>query len=268
MNYFQFHIGDYSAATAHLSLLEDAIYSRLLRRYYTDEKPIPADLAAASRLVGARSEEEREAVRVVLGEFFKLTDDGWRNSRADREIDAYHRMKKGGANGASKRWAKGGDGEAMPTPCPPHTPPQANPNANHEPVTINQEPAKKEQGARATRLPQDWQPSPDDLAWARANRPEIDALAEVDKFRDYWTAKSRDAAKLDWSATWRNWIRNSHAPPRRGTPNAAPSKQMQALENILGVTRENNDPARLVLDLDSSGFGADLRQLPPRLPGC
>lgn len=126
---------------------------------------------------------------------------------------------------------------------------------------------KKEQGARATRLPQDWQPSPDDLAWARANRPELDALAEADKFRDYWTAKNRDAAKLDWPATWRNWIRNSHAPPRRGTPPAAPSKQMQALENILGVNRENNDPARVVLDLNPSGFGADVRQLPSRLPG-
>ena len=262
MNYFQFHIGDYSAATAHLSLLEDAIYGRLLRRYYTDEKPIPADLSAASRLVGARSEEEREAVRVVLAEFFKLTEDGWRNSRADREIDAYHRMKKGGANGASKRWAKGGDGEAMPTPCPPHR--QA--NANQEPVTINQEPAKKEQGARATRLPQDWQPSPDELAWARANRPELDALAEADKFRDYWTAKNRDAAKLDWPATWRNWIRNSHAPPRRGTPNAAPSKQMQGLANILGLTHENDDSARLVLDLNPTGFGADVRQLPSGFP--
>lgn len=128
---------------------------------------------------------------------------------------------------------------------------------------------KKEQGARATRLPQDWQPSPDELAWARNARPDVDPAAEAAKFRDYWHAKGgKDAAKADWSATWRNWIRNSHAPPRRGTPNAAPSKQMQGLANILGLTHENDDSARLVLDLNPTGFGADVRQLPSGFPGC
>ena len=86
MNYYEHHIGDWAAATAHLSLLEDAVYTRCVRRYYADEKALPADVAAVQRLVGARSKEERQAVEVVLQEFFTLQDDGWHNKRCDAEI--------------------------------------------------------------------------------------------------------------------------------------------------------------------------------------
>lgn len=87
MNYYKHHIGDYAAATAHLSILEDGAYSRLLRIYYRDEGPLPADVKAVQRLAGARTREEREAVEVVLNEFFDLCDDGWRNKRADEEVE-------------------------------------------------------------------------------------------------------------------------------------------------------------------------------------
>jgi uncharacterized protein YdaU (DUF1376 family) len=86
MNYFEHHIGDYAEATAHLTFVEDAAYSRMIRKYYAQEKPLPVDVKAVQRLVGARSKEEREAVATVLEEFFLLADDGWHNSRCDAEI--------------------------------------------------------------------------------------------------------------------------------------------------------------------------------------
>lgn len=104
MRHFAHHIGDYAAATAHLSFIEDAAYHRLLRRYYQDEKPLPADLAATQRLVGARSRDEREAVKNVLEEFFALGADGWHQVRADKEIDVY-RAK---ADAARENGTKGG----------------------------------------------------------------------------------------------------------------------------------------------------------------
>jgi hypothetical protein len=57
---------------------------------------------------------------------------------------------------------------------------------------------------KASRLPDDWQPEPDlTIAPSLAER-------ELPKFRDYWRAKSgKDAAKLDWQATWRNWCRRA-----------------------------------------------------------
>ena len=90
MNYFELHIGDLTEATAHLSMVEDGAYGRLLRKYYATEKPLPADVAKVQRLVGARTKEEREAVETVLTEFFELLDDGWHQSRCDAEISAFH----------------------------------------------------------------------------------------------------------------------------------------------------------------------------------
>lgn len=53
------------------------------------------------------------------------------------------------------------------------------------------------------RLPQPWG------AWAESQglaRDEV--IRECQKFRDYWISKpGQQAVKLDWEATWRNWIR-------------------------------------------------------------
>lgn len=89
MNYYSHHIGDYLIDTAHLSILEDGVYRRLMDRYYTTEAPLTDDEAALFRVIRARSEEEKEAVRTVLSEFFKLTEAGWTHKRCDQEIAAY-----------------------------------------------------------------------------------------------------------------------------------------------------------------------------------
>lgn len=90
LNYYEHHIGDFAEATAHLSFVEDAAYSRLIRKYYAQEKPLPADIKAVQRLVGARSKDEREAVENMLQEFFDLQADGWHQARCDAEIARYH----------------------------------------------------------------------------------------------------------------------------------------------------------------------------------
>jgi len=89
MNYYEHHIGDYAEATAHLSFIEDAAYSRLIRKYYATEKPLPSDLKQVQRLVGARTKDEKSAVQTVLEEFFYLDDDGWHQKRCDAVIAAF-----------------------------------------------------------------------------------------------------------------------------------------------------------------------------------
>ncbi|SMC29931.1 Uncharacterized conserved protein YdaU, DUF1376 family [Andreprevotia lacus DSM 23236] len=84
MNYYKRHIGDYLKDTAHLSLLEHGIYMRLLDVYYTREAGIPDGQAA--RLIGARGEDELAALQAVLGEYFRLHDGAWLQSRCEREI--------------------------------------------------------------------------------------------------------------------------------------------------------------------------------------
>ncbi len=72
---------------------------------------------------------------------------------------------------------------------------------------------------RGTRLTADFQPDHDTVTLIRGERPDIDLDTETRKFVDYWTAKTgRDATKLDWNATWRNWMRNARpSTPARTT---------------------------------------------------
>lgn len=85
MNYYPFHLGDYAAHTAHLEPMEDLAYRRLLDQYYLRECALPADIQATAKLVRMRSCVAD--VEAVLNEFFVLTEDGWKHSRCDAEIE-------------------------------------------------------------------------------------------------------------------------------------------------------------------------------------
>lgn len=62
---------------------------------------------------------------------------------------------------------------------------------------------------KGTRLPIDWQPTKDYIDFCKQERPELDAVKVAEQFKDYWVAKAGSAGvKLDWMATWRNWVRN------------------------------------------------------------
>ena len=89
MNYYEHHIGDYDKNTSHLTACEDGIYSRLIRRYYDKEKPLPADVDQVKRLARARDKLERAAVDTILEEFFTLEADGWHHKVCDAVIAAY-----------------------------------------------------------------------------------------------------------------------------------------------------------------------------------
>lgn len=104
MNYYPFHVGDYASATRHLSWDEDAAYRRLLDAYYIAEKALPSDLRAVCRLVLATTDAQREAVKVVLEEFFCLTPSGWENRRADAQIQVMREKRQKQRDNANKRW--------------------------------------------------------------------------------------------------------------------------------------------------------------------
>jgi uncharacterized protein YdaU (DUF1376 family) len=120
VNWYEHHIGDWDSATAHLSLLEEAVYGRLIRLYYRTEKPIPADVNQACRLVRAVTKQERQAVQIVLSEFFVEGADGWRQKRCDEEIARYREKCEKASRSADARWKRGathteGNADAMRT---------------------------------------------------------------------------------------------------------------------------------------------------------
>jgi uncharacterized protein YdaU (DUF1376 family) len=111
MNYYEHHIGDYTVATMHLSFIEDATYSRLLRRYYSTEKPLPADVKVVQKLIGAISGIEKKAVVNILNEFFVLAADGWRQQRCDHEIKRFQDKQSKAKRNAESRWQGPGEAE-------------------------------------------------------------------------------------------------------------------------------------------------------------
>jgi len=164
MNYYQHHIGDYAAATAYLSLVEDAIYTRLLRVYYRDEKPLPTDTKAVAWLIGLRSKKEVALLDNLLPQFFMLQADGWHNQRADEEISAYREKQNKAKAAIDARWSKakdtspeGTDGECrnneqdtdvLPATYERNTDVIA--TNNHKPITNNQQPLTNNQKTEPT----------------------------------------------------------------------------------------------------------------------
>ncbi|MBU3548072.1 YdaU family protein [Polynucleobacter sp. P1-05-14] len=118
MNYYEHHIGDYAEATAHLSFIEDATYSRLIRKYYATEKPLPIEIKLVQRLINARTKEEKNAVVSILNEFFTLSDDGWRQERCDHEIARFKDKQLKARRSAEGRWQSFPTDESQPETTP------------------------------------------------------------------------------------------------------------------------------------------------------
>ncbi len=68
------------------------------------------------------------------------------------------------------------------------------------------EPAQK----RGSRISENFAVTPAMAQWARDKTPNVDGRRETEKFINFWMAKSgKDATKVDWVATWRNWMLNA-----------------------------------------------------------
>lgn len=68
---------------------------------------------------------------------------------------------------------------------------------------------KKVPPTRGSRLEGGWKLPTEWGIWAEGEGlTQKEILLQEQKFRDYWIAKAGAAAvKMDWQATWRNWIR-------------------------------------------------------------
>lgn len=195
MNFYPFHIGDYISHTSHLTNEEDLAYRRLIDLYYQTEEPFTRNLMWLAK----RVKSNEETVATILVEFFEETPEGWKNKRADEEIAKYKAMQEGGRKGAAVRWGKGSDNPPINTPMP---------TKNQEPLTKNHsiEVAKAPKAKRLEKdieLPKDWED------FCKTTRSDLKPQEVFDQFKDYWVSVGgQKGTKLDWTATWRNWVRN------------------------------------------------------------
>ena len=202
MHYYQFNIADYRSATVHLSNEEDLAYRRLLDMYYDMETKIPLD----TQWVARRIRVESAVVQNVLSDMFERHEDGWFHARCQETIEHYHAM-------AEKNRANGKLGGRRKNPVGSDSQPSAKATNNQELITNNQKLIvnTSQRGSRLAKdliFPGEW------MVFCREQRPDLQPLHTFESFKDYWSAKpGKDGVKLDWFATWRNWVRNQKMKP-------------------------------------------------------
>ena len=205
MHYYKFNIADYRKDTSHLSTIEHGIYRQLIDWYYLDENPIPLETQVVSRRLRLGSDIEFLSLQNVLSDFFKEGKTGWVHKRIEMEIKDYHEQAE-----KNQRNGKLGGRPKKTQSVISGLPDDSQNNPNHKPLTINHKPIKENK--KGSRLSQDWFLTKPMGEWANQERPDIDVRQVAEQFKDYWIAQpGQKGVKLDWDATWRNWVRNTKA---------------------------------------------------------
>jgi uncharacterized protein YdaU (DUF1376 family) len=248
MHYFQFNISDYRSATVHLTNEEDLAYRRLLDMYYDMESKIPLD----TEWVARRIRMDSSVVNDVLNDMFEKHEDGWFHARCQLTIEQYHAM-------AEKNRANGKLGGRRKNPVGSDSQPIAKATINQELITTNHKP--KEKRTLGTRLANDLIFPTEWMLFCKQERPDLEPLITFNKFQDYWISQpGQKGLKLDWFATWRNWVRNTNAPkqnPADIVRLTVPSKNEPdaALEKI-----KADDKKAVPIPLDVLAKMAELRR--------
>ncbi|OCP36749.1 YdaU family protein [Ensifer sp. LC163] len=244
MPWIRFFPSDWLAGTRGMSAVETGIYITLISTMYERGEPIPEDHARLARLCGASNSAFKKALETLVDEGkINRVDGGLWNDRVEKEQVYLSEKSEVGSKAARARWGKkgnendvGNDADALRV--------HSEGNANQKPdARIEKEEPVGSSKKRGSRLSADFKP---DLEFAASIGVDHSrALIEFDKFRDYWTAKAgKDAVKLDWPATWRNWIRNARTsgPSSRSPPSfSSAAKPGQTREEYLAAERRRSE---------------------------
>lgn len=196
--YYKRYPRDFIEGTIGLDLETKGAYAIILDLIYMQGGQLPDDEKYICGLLGC-SAKKWKTIRQTLLDLDKIHVNGRfiSNSRADLELESLKKFSDAQSERASGP-RKNKDLEE-PTAKPKRSQPEP------EPDIIKKEPSVPKKG---TRIPDDFQPDFDEAV--RLGVPMQMVSKEAAKFRDYWTAKTgKDATKLDWPATWRNWCRNA-----------------------------------------------------------
>lgn len=224
MNHYPHHIGDFNSATLHLTFVERALYREMLDLYYDSELPLSLDVVRLARRLRANTDELRDALNILLDEFFVRTDDGWHNHRCDAEIAAYRKKQKqqseAGQASAKARGDKSGKTSkpnAGPSPAAPadgqvgcghgsgverslnERSTNQNQNQNHQKETSSPKDGGGDAGVQPARLGDDFLPNSEaqwSVLFGQEFGVEIDPTSVQDRKKFFPLAKGWVAAGL------------------------------------------------------------------------
>jgi uncharacterized protein YdaU (DUF1376 family) len=211
MNFYPFHIGDYISHTRHLSDKEDLSYRRMIDLYYQNEVPFVDEKTVARKI-----KSTPKIVLLLLEEFFVLENDGWHNKRADEEINKYKAKADSARKANDIRWHKKSDLKSDADQIL---------TKNHEPITKNHI-ISVAKATKAKRLEKDFLLPTEWIDFCKAERKDLNPISVFAQFKDYWIAQGgQKGTKLDWFATWRNWVRNTKSTVTKISTNESKNRQ-------------------------------------------
>jgi uncharacterized protein YdaU (DUF1376 family) len=232
------------ADTGHLDHLDRGIYMDLLMLMWrTPNCRVPDDIDWISRKLRLFDEEKVKILKSLINEFCERNAGAIQQKRLLREYDFVQRKRHKNATNAKLRWNKeksvcDGNANGMQHTLTPYT--------KYKIVDTIIGRAEPRSPKKGTRLEASWVPSKEGLAMAVEKLGEARAKEEIEKFRDYWTARTgAGATKLDWAATWRNWVRNA-----KGTNNGTrglseKDRYSQVLRSLTGEDSGQDAPLGL-----------------------
>jgi len=184
------------------------VYITLTCMMYEAEAPLHQSWDMLARRCGATLPAFRKAIEALQDDNKMLIVDGglW-SPKCDKHIALRRERQKSAKAAAEIRWQKSQqkqsteDAGAYDPQC----------YSEPEPEEEKREAYASQKKARGMRLPEDWFLPMEWGEWAISEGMDRDAVrVQADRFKDYWLAKAgKDATKLDWQATWRNWIRSA-----------------------------------------------------------
>lgn len=205
--WIRFFPSDWLGGTRGMTAAETGIYVTLIMTMYEHGKPLVNDVGRLARLCGASNSVFKSTLNALISQGkILISDEGIWNERVGRELFYVSEKSSVGREAANARWYKkdnknndSADANALQT--------QSERNANQKPDTRYIKKDTIVSQKKGERLPDHFIP---DLAFAqREGFTEQQSQKLFENFKDYWKSKTgKDATKLDWQATWRNWVRS------------------------------------------------------------
>lgn len=253
------YIGDYLADTTRLTTEQHGAYFLLIIDYWRNGPP-PNDDEILQNIT-KMSAKDWARIRTAVMKFFILENGQWTHSRIERELSeaaaSKHKSEEKAKKAAEARWGKAHlEHDLFNASSNAQSNAPSTAQAMHEqcplpsPSPLNSKTKSKAESALATRLPADWMPDESQIAFCKSERPDLQAMAVADRFRDHWiSTPGLKGRKLDWSATWRNWVRNER--PAQNT-RASPSRP-EKFDPTAFVNRPRTTKNERTIELDSTG---------------
>jgi len=200
---------------------------------------LPDDNAWLSERFGCSLDEVKTYVRPVISRYFKKHGKWLLQKRLTKESKIVSELSDKARKSAKARWDKEkkhakaiqeDSGRNAPIPIPIEEKEEAKASSK-----------KSAAVHRESRLPDDFEP--DAQAWRLAEELRYDmreSRQAFDNFLDYWrSVPGAKGRKLDWQATFRNWLRNNrNRKPNNGkAPGTSRSDAFAVLDAVVDEAR-------------------------------